>query len=106
MLRYLLDTDDVTLLQWGHAPLGQRLASQGVDAVGISVVTMEEVLRGLLARLARARDGGERIARLSRLTGTIRRFSTFTVMGYDSRYHPHQTRDIGRLVTVVPEVAR
>lgn len=43
MLPYLLDTDHVTLLLQGHAPLGRRLALQPAGAVGLSVVSVEEL---------------------------------------------------------------
>jgi tRNA(fMet)-specific endonuclease VapC len=61
MLRYLFDTDHLTLFQHGHAPLARRMLLHPNDAVGISVVTIEESLRGRLAQLARAADGPARI---------------------------------------------
>ena len=54
MLRYLFDTDHLTMFQRGRASVALRLASQPAGSVGISVVTVEEVLRGRLAQLARA----------------------------------------------------
>jgi tRNA(fMet)-specific endonuclease VapC len=61
MLRFLLDSDHVTLLQHHHPPLMTRLASHAIEEVGVSIVTVEEALRGRLAALARARDGKSRI---------------------------------------------
>ena len=61
MLRYVFDTDHLTLFQHGHLPVARRLASQPADAVGISVVTIEESIRGRLAQLACANDGAARI---------------------------------------------
>ncbi|HKI18861.1 MAG TPA: type II toxin-antitoxin system VapC family toxin, partial [Isosphaeraceae bacterium] len=80
------------------------------DAVGISVVTMEEVLRGLLAKLARARDGAERIARYSLLMGAIRRFSTFPVVAYgqsaESSFQQLQNVRIGTQDRKIASIAR
>ncbi len=61
MLRYLFDSDHLTLFQHGHAPVARRQIQEGTGAVGICVVTIEESLRGRLAQLARAGDGPMRI---------------------------------------------
>ena len=57
MIRVLLDTDHVSLHERGHLPLRARLASFAPDEVAVSVVTVEEMLRGRLAILARRSDG-------------------------------------------------
>jgi tRNA(fMet)-specific endonuclease VapC len=80
MLRYLLDTDHLTLFQHGHPLVVQRLRLQ---PVGISMVTIEETLRGRLARLARARDGKTRIDHYRLLAETLQLFTQFPVASYD-----------------------
>ena len=62
MPRYLFDTDHLTLYQHGHAQVARRLELRSPGEVGVSVVTVEETLRGRLATLARASDGLKRIA--------------------------------------------
>ncbi len=52
MLRLLLDTDHLTLLEHGHPPLKLHLASQPQGTVGLPVVTVEESLRGRLAAIS------------------------------------------------------
>ena len=54
MLQYLFDTDHLTLFQHGHALVVRRRASHPPWSTGISMVTIEEAMRGRLARLARA----------------------------------------------------
>jgi tRNA(fMet)-specific endonuclease VapC len=83
MLRYLLDTDHLTLFQHGHPLVVQRLRLQPVATVGISVVTIEETLRGRLARLSRARDGKTRIDHYKLLAETLQLFAQFPVASYD-----------------------
>jgi tRNA(fMet)-specific endonuclease VapC len=82
MLRYLFDTDHLTLFQQGHMPVARRLTSHPPDAVGISVVTIEESLRGRLAQLARARDGPARMKQYSLLEQSIRLFVQFPVVSF------------------------
>jgi tRNA(fMet)-specific endonuclease VapC len=83
MLRFLLDTDHLTLFQHGHPPLLQRLAAQAPGAVGLAVVTVEESLRGRLAALAHAPDGGARIARYAQLLDSLQLFQQFPLVGFD-----------------------
>ncbi|MFI5457816.1 MAG: type II toxin-antitoxin system VapC family toxin [Isosphaerales bacterium] len=83
MPRYLFDTDHLTLFQHGHAPVARRMGSQQPGAVGISVVTIQETLRGRLAGLARASDGPTRIQHYVLLEQTIRLFAQFPVVPFD-----------------------
>jgi tRNA(fMet)-specific endonuclease VapC len=83
MLQFLFDTDHLTFFEQGHAPLGGHLAKHGTTAIGISIVTVEESLRGRLAHLARAPDGPARISRYGYLRGTIQVFCDLAIVPYD-----------------------
>jgi tRNA(fMet)-specific endonuclease VapC len=83
MLRYLFDTDHLTLFQHGHVPVARRLTSHPSGAVGISVVTIEESLRGRLAQLARAADGPARIKQYALLEQSARLFIQFPIVPFD-----------------------
>jgi tRNA(fMet)-specific endonuclease VapC len=85
MLQYLLDTDHVTLLLQGHAPLGRRLALQPAGAVGLSVVSVEETLRGRLAQIARANDGPRRIHFYALREGAVLRFAKLPIVPYNQQ---------------------
>jgi tRNA(fMet)-specific endonuclease VapC len=52
---YLLDTDILTLIQFGHAVTVQRLATHPEADVAISVLSVQEQMRGWLARLNQLR---------------------------------------------------
>jgi tRNA(fMet)-specific endonuclease VapC len=83
MPRYLLDSDHLTLYEHGHALVTQRVRLQPGGAVGISVVTIEEALRGRLAKVARAGDGPSRIHQYALLAKTIRFINQFPPVAYD-----------------------
>ena len=83
MLRYLFDTDHLTLFQLGNAAVSRRLAKQPAGAVAISVVTAEESLRGRLAQLTRARDGTARIHCYTQFATTLQSFTQFNIIPYD-----------------------
>lgn len=64
--------------------MGLRLLLQTAGAVGISVVTIEESLRGRLARIARAGECGvTRIRQYALLAQTIQVFLQFSIVPYD-----------------------
>jgi tRNA(fMet)-specific endonuclease VapC len=56
MIRVLLDTDHVSLHERGHLPLRARLASCPPEEVAVSIVTVEEMLRGRLHDAGEARE--------------------------------------------------
>jgi tRNA(fMet)-specific endonuclease VapC len=83
MIRALLDTDHVSLHERGHLPLRARLASFPPEEVAGSVVTVEEMLRGRLAILARRSDGEARVPAYAKLLETVLFFSTIPVVPFD-----------------------
>src|SRR4051794_38773019 len=84
MIRYLLDTDHLTLQEHGHEPLRQRLASVPPEVVAVSVVTMEEFLRGRLAVLSRRLEGDAMVRAYAKLLETVQFFHLVTVVPFDA----------------------
>lgn len=96
MLRFLFDTDHLTLYSYRHTQLMPRMAVQPPDAVGVSAVTVEETLRGRLAPLSQARNGFQRIVRYGLLLESLDLLSQFLLVPYDqsSENHFHQLRSL------------
>ncbi len=53
MSRYLLDTDTITLAQFGHSAVVRNLAAHAAAEVALSALSFQEQMRGWLARLNR-----------------------------------------------------
>ena len=53
MSRYILDTDHVTLLQHAHPSVRQRVAAIATNTVAVTIITVEEQLRGWLEAVRR-----------------------------------------------------
>jgi tRNA(fMet)-specific endonuclease VapC len=83
MLRYLFDTDHLTLFQHGHSLVVHRQRLQPPMSVGTSVVTVEEALRGRLARLSQAKDGQTRISQYRLLQETLQLLGQFSVVSFN-----------------------
>ena len=74
MIRFLLDTDHISLQERGHPPLLAHIRSLPAVALGVSIVTVEEVLRGRLAMLGRRLPAAERVHAYRKLWEAIQFF--------------------------------
>jgi len=83
MMRFLLDTDHVSLHERGHPPLREWLETVSPGLIAISVVTVEEALRGRLAILARPSAGEVRQRAYAKLMETVRFFASIQVVLFD-----------------------
>ncbi len=83
MIRWLFDTDHVSLHERGSTPLHARIASVPLGSIAVSVVTVEEMIRGRLAVLARRSEGETRIRAYAKLMETVVFFSSVPVVLFD-----------------------
>lgn len=83
MLRYLLDTDHLTLFEHVHVPVWRRFIQQPPGTVGLSAVTVEEYLRGRLAALTRHQNGPLQVQAYSRFVASLGLFQQFPIVGFD-----------------------
>jgi tRNA(fMet)-specific endonuclease VapC len=83
MLQFLFDTDHLTLFGHRQPPVLQRYAAQPLDTMGLCSVSMEEILRGRLAPLARATSGPRRVQAFAFLVASVEMFRQFNIVAYD-----------------------
>ena len=83
MIRYLLDTDHVSLHERGHPELGNRLTEVTFETIAVSVVTVEEMARGRLALLAKRSSGEKRVHAYRKFQETLHFFETVPVIPFD-----------------------
>ena len=85
----LLDTDHVSVLRYEEHPrciaLGARLESARELEVAISVITLEEQMRGWLAEIGRRRDVREQITDYENLAKLVRFFNRWQLVPLDER---------------------
>jgi len=87
MIRFLLDTDHVSLQKRGHLPLLTRLREHPPEALSVSIVTVQEAVRGRLALLGRQLPPDQLLLAYSKLQQTVQFFSTVTVLAFDRACH-------------------
>lgn len=86
---YILDSDHLSLYQRGYASLGQRLRSIPPDQIVITVISVEELVRGRLAQIRKAAQSEDRVRAYYWFTRTLDFLQTFTVLGYDTQAEAH-----------------
>jgi len=82
MTWYILDSDHVTLQQRRHPVVVQRLADVSSAHVFVSIVTVEEQLRGWLALIRRAPAPERLIAAYASLHRAVGYFAQVNILDY------------------------
>jgi tRNA(fMet)-specific endonuclease VapC len=84
----VLDTDHVSLLQWGAGDQAEHLRSRlqaTNEDVAVTIVSYEEQTRGWLAYVARARTLGQQVEAYRRLRRHLDVYRTATVLDFDEQ---------------------
>jgi tRNA(fMet)-specific endonuclease VapC len=83
-LRYIVDTDHVSLLQRGNIAVAARLEALAATDVAITIITAEEQLQGRLAVIRRANTQIDAARGYERLYETLGFYSSVTLVLYDA----------------------
>ena len=89
MIRHLIDTDHLTLLERGSEVVTSQVTRRDPREMTISIVSVEESLRGRLALLARATTGPSRIGRYRELRETIDLIVHLQILDYCDSAEAH-----------------
>jgi tRNA(fMet)-specific endonuclease VapC len=84
MSAWLLDTDHIGLIERNDPVIRSHLTRRPATSIAVSVVTMEESLRGRLAVLSQRLTSPQRVQAYANLLTTVRLYGTFTVLPFDS----------------------
>ena len=82
MSLYILDTDHVTLHQHNHSQVTARIQTHTSENLAITVVTVEEQMRGRLAQLGRR--GVDLSVAYDQLRATAEYFCDLTILPFDA----------------------
>ena len=83
MTLYALDTDHLSLILRGHPRIRERLSTIPPEQVTITIITVEEQLRGRLAQVSKASSGDGRSVAYGYLRQAISDLSKLKVLDYD-----------------------
>jgi tRNA(fMet)-specific endonuclease VapC len=88
-VRFVLDTDHVSLLQRGDRWVAARVVAVAPEDLAVTTVSVEEQVQGRLAVLRRARQSAEIVRAYQRLDETIQFFCATRVLTYDATAAAH-----------------
>ena len=83
MIRVLLDTDILSLIERGEPSVRRHIDALTPDEYGVSVVSADELMRGRLAVLARRGSGPQRVHAYHKLVATIRFLQALRIVDFD-----------------------
>lgn len=86
---YLLDSDHLSLHQRGHEALRLHLLKVPPDQICISVISVEELLRGRLAQVHRGKEPDDRVQAYYWLSKTLDFLCSYKVLKYDPHAEAH-----------------
>jgi tRNA(fMet)-specific endonuclease VapC len=79
---WILDTDHVSLFQRGHPQIVKRLAEVAPADISITVITLEEQIRGRFDMIRRAASPSELILAYRNLHTTFNSLRTFEILDF------------------------
>jgi len=88
-MMYILDTDHLSLHQRGHGQLKKRLLNVSPELMAITIITVEESVRGRLRQIRRAVKPDERVKAYYWLHKTFDYLGSFRTLEYDSHAEGH-----------------
>ncbi len=80
---YVLDTDHISLLEFGHAIIANHIAVVPVSQLATTAITLAEQMQGRLARLNAAKSESQFRLALQNIQVTVLRFSRLNILPYD-----------------------
>jgi tRNA(fMet)-specific endonuclease VapC len=86
---YILDSDHLSLYQRGHEPLRSHLLTIPPQQIGISIISVEELLRGRLAQVHRGKGAEDRVQAYYWLSKTLDFLCGFKVLKFDPYAEAH-----------------
>jgi tRNA(fMet)-specific endonuclease VapC len=82
MSLYVLDTDCLSLWQYGHPEISSRIAAISPDELAITVITVQEQLDGWHSRLSRVSNNEQLSNLYQRLSTTVAFLARLRILPY------------------------
>ncbi len=95
MTQYILDTDTLSLLQYGHPKVWHEVGARHPSELAITVISLEEQLSGWYTLLRKARHPDDLARVYQKLVDTVRSIAQLRML-------PFTVRAIGRYQQLIP----
>lgn len=85
MIKYVLDSDHLSLYQRGYEPLKAHFAAIPPENIAITIISVEELIRGRFAQVHKASHSEDRVRAYRWLQQTIAFLCNFTILMYSPK---------------------
>ena len=92
MSRYILDTDHLSFLQRSNDDVLRRLMSHPATDIAITIVTVEEQLRGWLAVIRQHHASERQVVAYRGLHDAVTMLNRFTILDFDHHAYSRYTQ--------------
>jgi tRNA(fMet)-specific endonuclease VapC len=82
MSLYVLDTDIMTLYQYGHPRVEQQVLAHSMDQLALAVISVEEELTGWYTKLRQVRKREQLARAYQRLAEAVPFFARFQILSF------------------------
>jgi tRNA(fMet)-specific endonuclease VapC len=89
MILHVLDTDHISLFQRKHPTVVQNMVSADPNQLAVSIVTVEEQIKGHFKLIKQANSGAKLIRAYAALQSGVAYFNTITVLPFDEVANAH-----------------
>lgn len=100
MSLYILDTDHVSLFQYQHPLVTQRIYRTAPNEIAVTIVTLEEQLYGRLNRIRRAKTLEALVFAYGKLRTTWDFFNTINLLDFTEEAYAHYTNLIHQKIRI------
>lgn len=97
---YVLDSDHLSVFQRGHEPLKNRILTLSPEQISITIISVEELLRGRLAQVRRAAQSDARVRAYYWLSKTLDFLCGFPILKYDSHAEAYFQNFLDRKIRI------
>lgn len=88
---YILDTDHISMFQQNHPLITQRINAISADSIGVTVITVQEQMRGWLNVINRYGNTEQSIWAYAGLSEAVKFFNSIKLFDFDkSAYNTYQ----------------
>lgn len=85
IVRYVLDTDHISLAQRGHPLISARILSLQPNQLAVAIVSVQEQMQGRLAQIQQAKNQTSLIEAYAHLHETVHFHRTIQVLDFDDK---------------------
>lgn len=100
MSLYILDTDHISLFQYQHPQVTQRIISTKPEGIAVTIISLEEQLYGRLNKIRRAKNLEALVSAYGKLGATWDFFNTVKMLNFTEEAKDHFTNLINQKIRI------